>query len=84
MADHGQGYLFDGNEGGRRSKLIPCAKIEVNLPNIGWMPGEVVRLEGQNAIGIRFSAVVDPARTLVPVSGSYRAAPVSQTQLLRV
>ena len=64
--------------------LFPGAKIEVNLPTIGWIPGEVVRLEGENAIGVRFGAVIDPALTLVPVSGSYRTAPVSQAQLLRV
>jgi hypothetical protein len=61
--------------------LFPSAKVEVNLPNIGWIPGEVVRLDGENAIGIRFGAIIDPARTLVKVSGSYGAAPVPQPQL---
>jgi hypothetical protein len=64
--------------------LFAGTKIEVNLPNIGWMPGEVVRLDGENAIGIRFAAIIDPEQTQTNVTGSYGAAPTAHVQLRRV
>ncbi len=55
--------------------LFPGTRVEISLPNIGWVPGEIVRIEGEDAIGIRFGAVIDPEQTQVRVSGSYGAAP---------
>jgi hypothetical protein len=65
--------------------MFPGTRVEIALPHIGWVPGEIVRLEGEDAIGIRFAAVIDPDATQVRVSGSYagpQAAP--PVRLLRV
>jgi hypothetical protein len=59
-------------------KLFPGAQVEIELPNIGWIPGEVVRLEA-NAIGVRFGLVIDPEQAQVRISGSYHCAPAPPT-----
>jgi hypothetical protein len=64
--------------------ILPGTRLDIELPNIGWIPGEVVRTEGVGVIGVRFGAIIDPARTQVPVSGSYGASPSSPTQLRRI
>lgn len=64
--------------------LFPGTELEVNLPNIGWIPAEVARIDGDNAIGIRFGAVIDPEQTQTRVTGSYAVASVAQVQLRRV
>ena len=64
--------------------VLPGARVEISLPNIGWVPGEVVRTEGEEAIGIRFGAEIDPDMAHVKVSGSYGAAPVGAIRLRRV
>jgi hypothetical protein len=50
--------------------LFPGTQVEISLPNIGWVPAEVVRIEGEQAIGLRFGAAIDPEQSQVPVSGS--------------
>jgi len=64
--------------------MFPGSRVEVGLPNIGWVPGEIVRIEGDDAIGIRFGAMIDPEQTQVRVSGSYTAAGAPAAQLRRV
>lgn len=64
--------------------LFPNTRLDIHLPNIGWIPGEVVRVEGENVIGIRFGAIIDPAQTQVQVSGSYDAPPRTSIQLRRI
>ena len=65
--------------------MFPGSRVEIGLPNIGWVPGEIVRIEGEDAIGIRFGVVIDPEATQVRVSGSYGAAPgAAAVQLRRV
>ncbi len=56
--------------------MFPGTRVEIALPHIGWVPGEIVRLEGEDAIGIRFSVVIDPAATQMRVTGSYAPAQV--------
>ena len=51
--------------------MFPGTRVEIALPHIGWVPAEIVRLEGEEAIGIRFAVVIDPDATQVRVSGSY-------------
>lgn len=60
------------------------ARVDIRLPQIGWVPGEIVRIEGNEAIGVRFGAVIDTGRTQVKISGSYRAPPSLPPQLRRV
>ena len=62
---------------------FPGSRVEIGLPNIGWVPGEIVRIESEDAIGIRFAAVIDPEATQVRVSGSYAAAPAASVVQLR-
>jgi hypothetical protein len=64
--------------------LFAGTKLEVNLPNVGWVSGHVVRIDGENAIGVRFGSIIDPERTQTRVTGSYSGAPVPQVQLRRV
>ena len=64
--------------------VLPGARVEISLPNIGWVPGEIVRAEGEEAIGIRFGAVIDPEATQVKVSGSYSVSSSPGAQLRRV
>jgi hypothetical protein len=65
--------------------MFPGSRVEIGLSNIGWVPGEIVRIEGEDAIGIRFGVVIDPEATQVRVSGSYGAAPgAAAVQLRRV
>ena len=63
--------------------VFPGSRVEIGLPNIGWVPGEIVRIEAEDAIGIRFGAMIDPELTQVRVSGSYGTAPPA-VQLRRV
>jgi hypothetical protein len=49
--------------------------IELDLPNLGPVPGEVVRAEGDGGIGVRFGVVIEPERTQTAVTGSYGTAP---------
>ena len=60
------------------------SRVEIGLPNIGWVPGEIVRIEGEDGIGIRFAVTIDPAQTQVRVSGTYRCLEVPVAQLRRV
>ena len=59
-------------------------RVEIGLPNIGWVPGEIVRIEGEDGIGIRFGLDIDPAQTQIRVSGSYGCGTVPAAQLRRV
>ena len=53
----------------------PGTAVEIGLPNIGWVPGKIVRIEGDDAIGVRFLSAIDPEVAQVRVSGSYATAP---------
>lgn len=64
--------------------MFPGTQIEIELPHIGWISGEVVRVEGENIIGIRFGAIINPEQTQVRVSGSYGAAPSQPVPLKRI
>ena len=64
--------------------MFPGTRVEICLPNIGWVPGEIARIEGESAVGIRFGAVIDPERAQTRVSGSYGTAPPMATLLRRV
>ena len=62
----------------------PGAKLEIELPNIGWVAADVVRAE-QGTIAVRFAAIIDPDRTQAKITGSYRQAPIpAPARLLRV
>jgi hypothetical protein len=63
--------------------MFPGTRVEICLPNIGWVSGEIARIEGESAVGIRFGAVIDPECAQTRVSGSNGAVPVA-TQLRRV
>ena len=64
--------------------MFPGANVEIELPNIGWTPGQVVRAD-EGVIGVRFAAIIDPARAQAKVTGSYGPPPSpSTTRLLRV
>ena len=89
---HGQGEdwpltVKDLSSTGMKAKspvsMFPGTRVEIGLPNIGWVSGEIVRIEGEDAIGIRFGAVIDPEQTQVKVSGTYGAAPSSTPVSLR-
>jgi len=64
--------------------MFPGTRVEIALPRIGWVPGEIVRIEGEDAIGIRFGAVIDPEQTQMRVSGTYGAGPSAPISLRRV
>ena len=64
--------------------LFPGSQIEIELPNIGWIPAVVARAEGENTVGIQFGVVIDPERTQVRVTGSYGTAPPPTPPALRV
>jgi hypothetical protein len=49
--------------------------IEVQLPNLGWIPGEVVRTGEDRDIGVQFGMVIEPEHTQTRVTGSYGPAP---------
>jgi hypothetical protein len=59
------------------------ARLEIELPNIGWVPGQVVRAE-PGLICVRFARVIDPAHMQTKVTGSYGPAPTPSAQLLRI
>jgi hypothetical protein len=58
-------------------------RVEVELPNIGWASGEVVRMDGQGTTGIRFDAIVQVEQAQVRITGTYGAPPVVATPQLR-
>lgn len=49
--------------------------VEIDLPNLGWVSGQIVRHENGNTIGIRFNAIIDPSQTQVHVTGTYARTP---------
>lgn len=51
------------------------SRVEIQLPNLGWVPGEVVRTDQTGCMGIRFGVVIDPAQTQVRITGNYSAPP---------
>jgi hypothetical protein len=58
--------------------------VEVQLPNLGWIPAEVVRADGDLGVGVRFERVIEPEATQTTVTGSYGTAPhASATPSLR-
>ena len=59
----------------------PGTPVEIGLPNIGWVPGKIVRIDGDDGIGVRFLSAIDPEVAQVRVSGSYAAAPQPATRL---
>ena len=66
--------------------VFPSAKVEIELPNIGWTAGQVVRTE-EGLIAVRFAAIIDPERTQSKVSGSYGPPPsatATATPLFRI
>lgn len=64
--------------------LFSGSCMEVKLPNIGWIPANVARIEGENTVGIQFGVVIDPKRTQMRVTGSYGAAPPTTAPALRI
>jgi hypothetical protein len=64
--------------------MFPGARVEVWLPNIGWVPGEIARTEGAAAIRVRFAVAIDPERAQTRVSGSYAPAASPTAHLRRV
>ena len=54
--------------------IFPGSKLEIELPNIGWIAAQVVRAE-EGLIAVRFAAVIDPDRTQPKVTGSYAPPP---------
>lgn len=61
----------------RAAAAVPMfvgALVEVDLQNIGWVPGQVV-WANRGQIGVNFAAVIEPERTRTKVSGSYGPAP---------
>ncbi len=63
------------------ASLSSGMRVEIDLPRIGWVAAEIVRIEGENAIGIRFAAVIDPEQTQTQVSGSYGKGPAAPIRL---
>ncbi|MDP3677053.1 MAG: PilZ domain-containing protein [Novosphingobium sp.] len=63
--------------------LFPGTHVEIDLRNIGWVAGEVVWVDSQGVVGVRFSVVIQPERTHSQVSGAYRPAPSMLAPQLR-
>ena len=66
--------------------VFPGAKVELELPNIGWIGGQVVRTE-EGLIAVRLAAVIDPEQAQSKVTGSYGPPPsvaARPTPLFRV
>lgn len=55
--------------------MFTGTRIEIELKNIGWVPGEVVWADAEGQIGVRFDAVIQPERTQNQITGTYRAPP---------
>ena len=55
--------------------IFAGAAVEIELPNLGWVPGEVVRREDERCIGVRFDVVIAPEMTQKSVTGSYGPGP---------
>ena len=58
-------------------------QVEIDLPNIGWVSGQVVRHENENTVGIRFNAIIDPSQTQAHVTGTYSRAPSGASPPIR-
>lgn len=56
-------------------RLCPGTRVEIELRNLGWVDGEVVWVDRNGVVGLRFSTVIQPERTQSQVSGDYRPAP---------
>jgi hypothetical protein len=63
--------------------LFAGTRIEIDLPNIGWIPGEVVRIGEKGLIGVRFAAVIQPELTLTRVQSTSRPLPSQGLEQLR-
>ena len=59
--------------------VFPGAKVEIELPNIGCIGGQVVRTE-EGLIAVRFAAIIDPDQTQSKVTGSYGPPPSAATR----
>ena len=60
------------------------ARVEIDLPNIGPVPANVVRTQ-DGVIALQFGAIIDPDATQATVTGSYGSAPgASTTPLYRI
>lgn len=57
--------------------------IEIDLKNIGWVAGQIVWVDANGVVGVRFLNIIDPERTRSQVSGSYGAGSSSAAPALR-
>ncbi len=64
-------------------KLFAGTHVEVDLRNIGWVAGQVIRADPEGTVGIRFARVIQPELTRNRISGSYRPAPTMTASVLR-
>lgn len=71
------GLLAAGNV-----SLFSGTRVEVDLPNIGWMAGEIVWHEN-GVVGVHFAAIIQPERTLSEINGNFGPAPSKLSQPLR-
>ena len=63
--------------------MFPGTLLEIELPNIGWVAGEVQRIDGQGSVSVQFGAIIDPDQTQPRVTGSYGPAPTGTNPQLR-
>ena len=64
--------------------VFPGANVEIELPNIGWIAGQVIRAE-EGTVSLRFAVVIDPDQTQSKVTGSYgQPPPLQPSPLFRV
>lgn len=54
--------------------LFVGTRVELDLRNIGSVPGEVVWIGEGGQVGIRFATIIQPERIQTKVSGSYGPA----------
>ena len=64
-------------------KLFAGTHVEIDLRNIGWVAGQVVRTDRGGTVGIRFARIIPSELTRNRISGSYGPAPVVTTAVLR-
>lgn len=64
--------------------LMKGTRVEVELRNIGWVPGQVAWVGGNGTVGIRLARVIQPELTRNQVTGSYGQAPVGTPVLRRL